>query len=169
MCFWSMSLKLRQGSMLWKKRCREIWMARFTLCTYFLPKTYKLQHSWTKGMLRVHVWILNLRFSQRLLFWNATPCCPAQVHRRFRETCCLDLQGRRVTQARNQQDADGPVAANQSNADIFSGLLCDTEYGAASSPERRWAYASLHGVASQYTGRTVNTVAERTRKQKKVW
>jgi hypothetical protein len=34
-------------------------------------------------------------------------CSSVEVHRRFGGTCGLHLQGRRVSQARNQQDAGG--------------------------------------------------------------
>lgn len=64
-----------------------------------------------------------------LLFWNLMPCSSVQVHRRFREKCCLDLQGQRVTQERHQQEADDPRAENQSLADLILGLRPDTEDG----------------------------------------
>jgi hypothetical protein len=41
------------------------------------------------------------------ILWNVTPCSPIVVDRRFVGTYCLHLQGRRVSQARNQQEASG--------------------------------------------------------------
>jgi hypothetical protein len=38
-------------------------------------------------------------------FWDITPCSPLKVNWRFWGTCCFHLQGRRVSQARNQHEA----------------------------------------------------------------
>jgi hypothetical protein len=39
------------------------------------------------------------------IFWDITPCSPLKVNRRFGWTCHLHLQGRRISQARNQREA----------------------------------------------------------------
>jgi hypothetical protein len=39
------------------------------------------------------------------IFWDTTQCSPLKVKRRFREICRLHLQGKRISQARNQHDA----------------------------------------------------------------
>jgi hypothetical protein len=39
------------------------------------------------------------------IFWNITPCSPLKTNRRFWGTCRLQLQDRRVSQARNQHEA----------------------------------------------------------------
>jgi hypothetical protein len=36
------------------------------------------------------------------VFWDITPCSPLKVNRPFEGTCRLHLQGRRISQARNQ-------------------------------------------------------------------
>jgi hypothetical protein len=36
------------------------------------------------------------------VFWDITPCSLLKVNQRFRGTCCLHLQGQRISQARNQ-------------------------------------------------------------------
>jgi hypothetical protein len=39
------------------------------------------------------------------IFWDITPCNPLKVNRRFGGTCRLHLQGRRISQARNQSES----------------------------------------------------------------
>jgi hypothetical protein len=51
--------------------------------------------------------ILNLRFSQRLLWRILYSGSPIEVHLRFERTYCLHLHGRGVVLAGNQQEADG--------------------------------------------------------------
>jgi hypothetical protein len=36
------------------------------------------------------------------IFWDITPCSPLKMNQRFGEICRLHLQGRRMSQARNQ-------------------------------------------------------------------
>jgi hypothetical protein len=43
---------------------------------------------------------------KRSVFWNITPCSLLKVNRRFGGTCRLHLQGRRISQARNQCEAE---------------------------------------------------------------
>jgi hypothetical protein len=40
-----------------------------------------------------------------LYVWDVPPCIPLKVNRNFEESCCLHLQGRRISQARNQLEA----------------------------------------------------------------
>jgi hypothetical protein len=40
------------------------------------------------------------------IFLDITPCNPLKVNRRFGGTCRLHLQERRISQARNQLEAD---------------------------------------------------------------
>jgi hypothetical protein len=40
------------------------------------------------------------------IFWDITPCSPLKVNGRFRGTCRLHFQGRRVSQARKQREAE---------------------------------------------------------------
>jgi hypothetical protein len=40
------------------------------------------------------------------IFWNITPCCPLKVDRHFRGTRRLHRQGGRISQARNQYEAN---------------------------------------------------------------
>jgi hypothetical protein len=40
-----------------------------------------------------------------VIFWDITPCSPLKVNRRFGGTCRLHLQGRIISQARNQQES----------------------------------------------------------------
>jgi hypothetical protein len=55
-----------------------------------------------------------LRLSQWWLWrdalWDITPCSPVKLNRRFRGTCGLHLQGRRVSQARNQRETGSKLA-----------------------------------------------------------
>jgi hypothetical protein len=43
------------------------------------------------------------------MFWDMTPCSPLKVNRRFRGTCRLHLQGRRISQERKQLEAGGSI------------------------------------------------------------
>jgi hypothetical protein len=38
-------------------------------------------------------------------FWDITPCNPLKVNRRFGETCHVHLQGRRISQERNERES----------------------------------------------------------------
>jgi hypothetical protein len=38
------------------------------------------------------------------VFWDIMPCSPLKVNRRFRGTCSLHFQGRRIIEARNQHE-----------------------------------------------------------------
>jgi hypothetical protein len=37
--------------------------------------------------------LLDVRFPHRKVFWHIIPHNPVEVHRRFKEICCLCLQG----------------------------------------------------------------------------
>jgi hypothetical protein len=41
------------------------------------------------------------------MLWDITPYTPVKVHRHFGETYCPHVQGRKVSEARNQQQGDG--------------------------------------------------------------
>jgi hypothetical protein len=41
------------------------------------------------------------------IFWDTTSCSPLKANRRFRRTCCLRLQGRRIDRARTSVKAGG--------------------------------------------------------------
>jgi hypothetical protein len=41
------------------------------------------------------------------IFWDITPCSPLKFNRHFGGTCRLHLQGRRISQARNQREGCG--------------------------------------------------------------
>jgi hypothetical protein len=45
---------------------------------------------------------LHLNTLKNSVFWDITPCIPLKVNRCLRGTCRLHLQGRRISQARNQ-------------------------------------------------------------------
>jgi hypothetical protein len=51
------------------------------------------------------------------IFWDKTPCSPLKVNRRFGGTCCLHLQGRRISQPRNRREASRK--AENSAASVF--------------------------------------------------
>jgi hypothetical protein len=52
------------------------------------------------------------------------PCSPLKFNWRFRETCCLHLQGRKVSQARNQREASSKL-----HAGLLLGLFFDPDEG----------------------------------------
>jgi hypothetical protein len=70
--------------------------------------------------------MLDLRFSSRWLknaiLWVIAPCSSVKGHRHRGGTCRLHLPGRRVSQARHQQEASGSAAC-------LSYLLFDSENG----------------------------------------
>jgi hypothetical protein len=39
------------------------------------------------------------------IFWDITTCSPLKINRRFGGICRLHIQGRRISQARNQREA----------------------------------------------------------------
>jgi hypothetical protein len=52
--------------------------------------------------------VINVQLDIRLrssVFWDITPCSPLKVNQNFGGTCRLHLQGRKISQARNQRDA----------------------------------------------------------------
>jgi hypothetical protein len=66
-----------------------------------------------------------------VFFWGITPRSPLNVNRRFGGTCRLHLQGRRISQARNQCEAGGK------------------QMEATCSSETSVGFNGLHGVISQ--------------------
>jgi hypothetical protein len=56
------------------------------------------------------------------VFWGITLCNPLKANRRFGGTCRLHIQGRRISQARNQRDY-------LLHAGFLHGVFCDPEYG----------------------------------------
>jgi hypothetical protein len=42
---------------------------------------------------------------EQFIFWNIMPCSPLKVNRRFGGPCSVHLQGRRISQGRNQHEA----------------------------------------------------------------
>jgi hypothetical protein len=51
------------------------------------------------------------------IIWDVMLCSTAEVHRRLGGTYCFHLQGRRVSQARYQQEAGGRLL-HDANSDI---------------------------------------------------
>jgi hypothetical protein len=59
-------------------------------------------------------------FLKSTVFWDITPFGQLKLNRRFRATCLLHLQGRRISQAKNQRKAGG-------NANFLLGLFFGPE------------------------------------------
>jgi hypothetical protein len=49
--------------------------------------------------------ILTAAVTKSTIFWDIKPCSPLKVSRRFRGTCRLHLQGRRISRARNKRES----------------------------------------------------------------
>jgi hypothetical protein len=64
--------------------------------------------------------------SRPTIFWDVTPCSPVEVHRRFGGT--YYLQGRRVRQANNQQEASNKQAVRSSETSVTSTGLRGATY-----------------------------------------
>jgi hypothetical protein len=47
------------------------------------------------------------------IFWDITPCSPLKVNQRFGGTCRLQLQGQRISRARNQSESMGQTEQNR--------------------------------------------------------
>jgi hypothetical protein len=58
------------------------------------------------------------------IFWDTTPNSPLKVNRSFGGTCGLHLQGRRISQERDENCAYYPL-----HAAFFLSLFIDPEYG----------------------------------------
>jgi hypothetical protein len=55
----------------------------------------------------------NFQWIKCPIFWDITPCRPLKVNRRFGWSCCLHLQGRRISQARDQHEADSKLCLEE--------------------------------------------------------
>jgi hypothetical protein len=53
--------------------------------------------------------VLTVVVMKSTIFWDITPCSPLKVNWRFGETHCLQLQGRILSQARNQGESLAPA------------------------------------------------------------
>jgi hypothetical protein len=87
-------------------------------------------------------------------FWGVTPCSMVEVHQCFWGTYCLHLQGQRVSQARNQQEADGKQSSSHfcSLLGVFTWLsLWPWRWSQYAPPKCQWAFTGLHDVTSQKT------------------
>jgi hypothetical protein len=87
------------------KLSREIWSKSVMRKRKLLKFTVKIIH-YCLG-----IDVLTAVFVKNSIFWHVTPCSPLNVNWRF-ERKCLHLQGRRISQAINQCEADsklGPV------------------------------------------------------------
>jgi hypothetical protein len=62
------------------------------------------------------------------IFWDISPCSPSKVNRRFGRTCCLYLQGQRISQARNQRKSVATLATCFPTG-FLHGLVFDPEDG----------------------------------------
>jgi hypothetical protein len=51
--------------------------------------------------------VLTVVVMKNSVIWDITPCSPLKVNRRFRGTSRVHLQGRRISEARNQCEAGG--------------------------------------------------------------
>jgi hypothetical protein len=56
-------------------------------------------------MIHVGFEVLTAVVMKSPIFWDITPCSPLQLNRRFEGTCRLHLQGRKISQGRNQYEA----------------------------------------------------------------
>jgi hypothetical protein len=60
------------------------------------------------------------------IFWDIMPCSPLKIKQRFGGTCCLHLQGRRISQARIQYESR---CHSERHACFLLGLFFDPENG----------------------------------------
>jgi hypothetical protein len=52
------------------------------------------------------------------IFWDITPCTPMKVNRRFGGKCCIHVQDRRISRARNQREAGRKQSSSETSVDI---------------------------------------------------
>jgi hypothetical protein len=62
--------------------------------------------------------------SSARIFWDITPYSPMKVNQRFGRTRRLHLQGRRISQARNQLESRR--RQNSSNEAYYDGWICSS-------------------------------------------
>jgi hypothetical protein len=71
--------------------------------------------------------------TKRTIFWDVTPFSPVDVHRSFGGTCCLHLQGSKVSQTRNWKDGKQSEPSNSACRlrllTFLFGLFFDLEDG----------------------------------------
>jgi hypothetical protein len=75
------------------------------------------------------------------IFWDITPCSPLKVNRRFGGIC---VQGRRISQARNHQEAGSKQGQRL--------ILRPWRWCQHVPPKRRLIFNGLHGVISRKLG-----------------
>jgi hypothetical protein len=69
--------------------------------------------------------VLTAMIMKSSIFWNVTPSSPLKVNLHSGGTCHFHLQGRRISQARNQQS----FACTCLHADFLLGLFFSSEGG----------------------------------------
>jgi hypothetical protein len=85
-------------------------------------------------------------FCQLLFFWDITLCSPLKVNRHFGGTCRLHLQGRRISQARNQPGSACHLLSRWLLAWLILRL---SRRRRCVPPKRRLSFNGLHGIMSQ--------------------
>jgi hypothetical protein len=126
----------------------EIWMLTyskiigvFPILYYYIDIKFKRKQVQEIYVIRVYT-ILLMKSS---IFWDITSCSPLNVNWRFGGTCCLHLQGRRISQARNQRESRWQ--AEQSACRNF-GLYRKQERNGRQLVKSRWLARRAEWTAS---------------------
>jgi hypothetical protein len=92
--------------------------------------------------------VLTAAVMKIIIFWDITPCSPLKVNWRFGRTFRLLLQGRGISQSRNQREAGGKQS---SPCHLLHAWLIfpPSRWRRYVPPKRRLTSNRLHGVISQ--------------------
>jgi hypothetical protein len=87
-------------------------------------------------------------------FWVTIPCSPLKINRCFRRICRLHLQGRRISQARHQHEADSKKTSAWNLILLVSSLdlILRSWWWRYIHPKRRFVFNGLRGDMSQKIG-----------------
>jgi hypothetical protein len=80
------------------------------------------------------------------VFWDTTPCSPLKLNRRFGGICCLHLQGRRISPARNQHESTWQA---ELSCWFHAWLIRAWRWRQHVHPKVQLTFNGLHGVISQ--------------------
>jgi hypothetical protein len=91
------------------------------------------------------IWVLTA-VTMNIFFWVLTPCSPAEFHRHFGGMNCLPFHGRRLSQARNQQEVRSNLRKNTKISVRFSGIAAEIRRAhLRNASPKRYRYTNLLG------------------------
>jgi hypothetical protein len=127
----------------------EIFKRIITAFIIYIINISSTYHKTTNAGRSCRIWGSHSGGMRSPIFCNTTQCSPLKVNRHFRGTCDLHFQGRKISQARNQQWSTCCLL----HAGFLLGLFLD-RWRLHVPPKRQLTFNGLHRVTSisQKTG-----------------